>query len=140
MALSVLLKRTGLMKSMVNNFGASRAYASVAVGTDLISAAPDVSLQKARSWDEGVSSKFATTPLKIIFKVPNQNYCLHFEVLKIIFNFSYNRLKYCISLSFWFLLYCDFQDKKVVIFGLPVSYLFSSPFFNLSTRKKKENS
>ncbi|CAA2995054.1 peroxiredoxin-2F, mitochondrial [Olea europaea subsp. europaea] len=68
MALSVLLKRTGLMKSMVNNFGASRAYASVAVGTDLISAAPDVSLQKARSWDEGVSSKFATTPLKNIFK------------------------------------------------------------------------
>ncbi|CAI9776307.1 unnamed protein product [Fraxinus pennsylvanica] len=68
MALSVLLKQTGLTKSMVNSFRASRAYASVAVGTDLISAAPDVSLQKARSWDEGVSSKFAITPLKDIFK------------------------------------------------------------------------
>ncbi|KAF5950915.1 hypothetical protein HYC85_012908 [Camellia sinensis] len=45
-----------------------RAFASVAVGTDLVSAAPDVSLQKARSWDEGVASKFATTPLKDIFK------------------------------------------------------------------------
>ncbi|PON80149.1 Peroxiredoxin-2F, mitochondrial [Parasponia andersonii] len=45
-----------------------RAYASVAVGTDLVSAAPDVSLQKARTWDDGVSSKFSTTPLKDIFK------------------------------------------------------------------------
>ncbi|CAI9771000.1 unnamed protein product [Fraxinus pennsylvanica] len=68
MASSVLMKRTGLIKSIVNSFGASRAYASVAVGTDLLSTAPDVSLQKARSWDEGVSSKFATTPLKDIFK------------------------------------------------------------------------
>ena len=49
--------------------GSSRSYAAVAVGTDLVSAAPGVSLQKARSWDEGVSSKFATTPLKDIFKV-----------------------------------------------------------------------
>lgn len=70
MASTVLLKRTGLMKSMVNGFQASRAYASVAVGSDLISAAPDISLQKARTWDEGVSSKFATTSLKDIFKVP----------------------------------------------------------------------
>ncbi|KAL9689005.1 hypothetical protein QQ045_033434 [Rhodiola kirilowii] len=48
--------------------GAWRSYAKVAVGTDLVSAAPDVSLQKARTWDEGVSSKFSTTPLKEIFK------------------------------------------------------------------------
>lgn len=45
-----------------------RAYAAVAAGTDIVSAAPNVSLQKARSWDEGVSSKFSTTPLKDIFK------------------------------------------------------------------------
>ena len=47
----------------------SRAFAAVAVGTDIVSAAPNVSLQKARSWDEGVSSKFSTTPLKDIFEV-----------------------------------------------------------------------
>ncbi|XP_048136894.1 peroxiredoxin-2F, mitochondrial [Rhodamnia argentea] len=46
----------------------ARTYASIAVGGDIVSAAPGVSLQKARSWDEGVSSKFATTPLKDIFK------------------------------------------------------------------------
>lgn len=48
---------------------AARSYASLAVGMDIVSAAPDVSLQKARSWDEGVSSKFSTTPLKDIFEV-----------------------------------------------------------------------
>uniref|UniRef100_A0A7N0ZQK4 Glutaredoxin-dependent peroxiredoxin n=1 Tax=Kalanchoe fedtschenkoi TaxID=63787 RepID=A0A7N0ZQK4_KALFE len=48
--------------------GAWRSYAKVAVGSDLVSSAPDVSLQKARTWDEGVSSKFSTTPLKDIFK------------------------------------------------------------------------
>ncbi|KAK8495386.1 hypothetical protein V6N13_023155 [Hibiscus sabdariffa] len=45
-----------------------RSYASVAVGSDIVSAAPGVSLQKARSWDEGVSSKFSTTSVKDIFK------------------------------------------------------------------------
>ncbi|KAL3641984.1 hypothetical protein CASFOL_012799 [Castilleja foliolosa] len=68
MASSALLKRTALIKSVVAGFQGSRSYASVAVGSNLISAAPDVSLQKARSWDEGVSSKFATTALKDIFK------------------------------------------------------------------------
>ncbi|KAH6833025.1 peroxiredoxin IIF [Perilla frutescens var. hirtella] len=63
-----LLKRTAVMKSVISGIQASRAYASVAVGSDLISAALDVSLQRARSWDDGVSSKFATTPLKDIFK------------------------------------------------------------------------
>ncbi|XP_021761079.1 peroxiredoxin-2F, mitochondrial-like isoform X2 [Chenopodium quinoa] len=47
---------------------ASRAYASLAVGSDIVSAAPNVSLPKACSYDEGVSSKFATTPLQDIFK------------------------------------------------------------------------
>ncbi|XLR60485.1 peroxiredoxin-2F, mitochondrial [Arachis duranensis] len=45
-----------------------RSYAKVALGTDIVSAAPNVSLQKARTWDEGVSSKFSTTPLNHIFK------------------------------------------------------------------------
>ncbi|KAJ6794239.1 putative peroxiredoxin-2F, mitochondrial [Iris pallida] len=45
-----------------------RSFASASVGTDLVSAAPDVSLQKARTWDEGVSSKFSTTPLKDLFR------------------------------------------------------------------------
>ncbi|XP_009766367.1 peroxiredoxin-2F, mitochondrial [Nicotiana tabacum] len=62
---SAMLKRTTMIKSMVQSL---RSYASVSVGTDLTVAAPNVSLQKARSWDEGVSSKFSTTPLKDIFK------------------------------------------------------------------------
>ncbi|KAM5569308.1 peroxiredoxin-2F, mitochondrial [Rosa sericea] len=67
---STLLKRAShsAMRSAVGIGSSSRGYAAVAVGTDLVSAAPDVSLQKARSWDEGVSSKFSTTPLKHIFK------------------------------------------------------------------------
>ncbi|XP_031276595.1 peroxiredoxin-2F, mitochondrial isoform X1 [Pistacia vera] len=70
---SVILKRS--RPSVLRSIGdgirmgvLSRAYASVAVGSDIVSAAPDVSLQKARTWDEGVSSKFSTTPLKDIFK------------------------------------------------------------------------
>lgn len=46
-----------------------RGFASLSVGSDIISAAPNVALQKARSWDEGVASKFSTTPLKDIFQV-----------------------------------------------------------------------
>nr|GMD93548.1 peroxiredoxin-2F, mitochondrial [Ipomoea batatas] len=65
---TAMLKRTTMVKSMVNRL---RSYASVAVGSDLISAAPNASLQKARSWDEGVSSNFSTTPLKDIFKGKN---------------------------------------------------------------------
>ncbi|KAG0503071.1 hypothetical protein HPP92_003143 [Vanilla planifolia] len=45
-----------------------RAFGSLAAGIDIVSAAPGVSLQKARNWDEGVSSKFSTTPLAEIFK------------------------------------------------------------------------
>ncbi|XP_034685371.1 peroxiredoxin-2F, mitochondrial [Vitis riparia] len=70
---SRILKRSMMMKSTVESLriaaaAASRHYASVAVGTDLVSAAPDVRLQKARTWDEGVSSKFSTTTLKELFK------------------------------------------------------------------------
>ncbi|XP_050947786.1 peroxiredoxin-2F, mitochondrial isoform X2 [Cucumis melo] len=71
---SAILKRVSAsaMSSLVESIrigASSRNFAAVAVGTDIVSAAPDVSLQKARSWDEGVSSKFSTTPLKDIFKV-----------------------------------------------------------------------
>lgn len=70
---SAILRRTNsyAVRSMVDALrigGSSRSYAKLAVGTDIVSAAPDVSLQKARSWDEGVSSKFSTTALKDIFK------------------------------------------------------------------------
>ncbi|KAF9661098.1 hypothetical protein SADUNF_Sadunf19G0032400 [Salix dunnii] len=72
---SAILKRTSptcLLKSMTASLGiiggSWRSYAKVAVGTDIVSAAPGVSLQKSRTWDEGVSSKFSTTPLKDIFK------------------------------------------------------------------------
>ncbi|XP_052208649.1 peroxiredoxin-2F, mitochondrial [Diospyros lotus] len=65
-----VLKRSAMMKSVAGSLriAASRAFASVSVGSDLVSAAKDVSLQKARTWDEGVESKFSTTPLKDIFK------------------------------------------------------------------------
>lgn len=46
---------------------AERGLASV--GSDIVSAAPGVSLQKAQSWDEAVATKFSTTPLKDIFYV-----------------------------------------------------------------------
>lgn len=60
---SAILKRTRMMAQSL------RSYASISVGSDVTVAAPNVSLQKARSWDEGVSSKFSTTPIKDIFKV-----------------------------------------------------------------------
>lgn len=67
MAAATLFRRSSAIKSFV---GASlRNYASISEGTDLVAAAPNISLQKARSWDEGVSSKFATTSLQHIFKV-----------------------------------------------------------------------
>ncbi|KVH93595.1 peroxiredoxin-2F, mitochondrial isoform X1 [Cynara cardunculus var. scolymus] len=63
-----VLRRSSMMKSMATGIGESwRRFASVAVGTDLVAAAPNVSLQKARSWDEGVSSQFSTTTLSDIF-------------------------------------------------------------------------
>ncbi|XP_027119533.1 peroxiredoxin-2F, mitochondrial [Coffea eugenioides] len=69
---SAMLKRAAMVKSMgfkgLQETSRRRAYASIAEGTDLVAAAPNVSLQKARTWDEGVASKFSTTPLKDIFK------------------------------------------------------------------------
>lgn len=72
MAAATLFRRSSAIKSIAGNLRAGaclRNYASISEGTDLVSAAPNVSLQKARSWDEGVSSKFATTSLQDIFKV-----------------------------------------------------------------------
>ncbi|KAL4380458.1 hypothetical protein AHAS_Ahas04G0035500 [Arachis hypogaea] len=86
-----------------------RSYAKVALGTDIVSAAPNVSLQKARTWDEGVSSKFSTTPLNHIFKVENSNF--HFAVFP---HFQTSNLVLNVII--------DLRDKKVVIFGLPGAY------------------
>ncbi|CAN6452872.1 unnamed protein product [Victoria cruziana] len=67
-SVNFLLRRSGhSMRKVAAQMLGSRGYA-VSVGTDIIDAMPNVSLQKARSWDEGVSSKFSTTPLKDIFK------------------------------------------------------------------------
>eukprot|EP01018_Ginkgo_biloba_P029110 Gb_08270 [translate_table: standard] len=43
-----------------------RGFAA-SVGTDIVNVASDVKLQKARTWDEGVSSQFSTTPLSELF-------------------------------------------------------------------------
>ncbi|KAK7332303.1 hypothetical protein VNO80_29053 [Phaseolus coccineus] len=63
-----LVKR--VMKSLCAAHGirSSSSLAKVEVGTDILSIAPNVSLQKARTWDEGVASNFLTTPLPDIFK------------------------------------------------------------------------
>ncbi|GAB2263780.1 hypothetical protein Droror1_Dr00025914 [Drosera rotundifolia] len=67
MASAMMRRSTATLRSVMGV--AFRDYASVSVGLDIVSAAPDVSLQKARTWDEGLSSKFSTTPLSEIFKV-----------------------------------------------------------------------
>ncbi|GAB2235489.1 hypothetical protein Drorol1_Dr00025914 [Drosera rotundifolia] len=66
MASAMMRRSTATLRSVMGV--AFRDYASVSVGLDIVSAAPDVSLQKARTWDEGLSSKFSTT-LSEIFKV-----------------------------------------------------------------------
>ncbi|XP_042488428.1 peroxiredoxin-2F, mitochondrial [Macadamia integrifolia] len=71
MASAILRRSNGSsMQWMATGFRAavSRAFASVSVGADIVDAAPGVSLQKARTWEEGLSSNFSTTPLKDIFK------------------------------------------------------------------------
>ncbi|XP_068652255.1 peroxiredoxin-2F, mitochondrial [Aristolochia californica] len=65
---SAIVKRSGSAVKPMMWALRSRAFASVSVGSDIVSAAPDVTLQKARTWDEGVESNFSTTPLKDIFK------------------------------------------------------------------------
>ena len=64
---ATLARRAGRSTAAAALWGAARGFASV--GSDIVSAVPGVSLQKARSWDEGVATKFATTPLKDIFYV-----------------------------------------------------------------------
>ncbi|KAJ0234202.1 3-dehydrosphinganine reductase TSC10B [Hirschfeldia incana] len=66
MAMSLLKLRSAANVSPIGVL--SRAFSKLSEGTDITSAAPGVSLQKARTWDEGVSSKFSTTPLTDIFK------------------------------------------------------------------------
>ncbi|KAI4369622.1 hypothetical protein MLD38_018045 [Melastoma candidum] len=70
MALASLIARRTVSTPYILRWAGGRySYASVAVGSDLVSTAgPEVSLQKARSWDEGVASNFSTTPLSEIFK------------------------------------------------------------------------
>ena len=63
-AMAALARRAGGSPAAAL-WAAARGFASV--GSDIVSAAPGVSLQKARSWDEGVATKFSTTPLKDIF-------------------------------------------------------------------------
>lgn len=119
MAAATLFRRSSAIKSIAGNLraGASlRNYASISEGTDLVSAAPNVSLQKARSWDEGVSSKFATTSLLDIFKV---FYTYMFIYLNISFRVFFFLIYWFHFYLFWFCV----QDKKIVIFGLPVSYI-----------------
>lgn len=108
---SAILRRTNsyAVRSMVDALrigGSSRSYAKLTMGADIVSAAPDVSLQKARSWDEGVSSKFSTTALKDIFKVcqaTKKKMSLHFSPFFrifswILFNFIFTGQESC---DFW---------------------------------------
>ncbi|KAL5097331.1 hypothetical protein RYX36_001658 [Vicia faba] len=62
------LRSSPTTKSLSSVLHGIRSYAKVATGTDILSAASNVSLQKARTWDQGVESKFSTTPVKEIFK------------------------------------------------------------------------
>lgn len=112
MATSVInrLRSSSTTKSLSSVLHGIRSYAKVATGTDILSAASNVSLQKARTWDEGVESKFSTTPVNDIFKVLSH----HFSS-----NFQY---PFCsITNGCFFFFDLMLQDKKVVIFGLPVS-------------------
>ncbi|KAA3480417.1 peroxiredoxin-2F, mitochondrial-like [Gossypium australe] len=69
MASTILRRATSsVIKSSLLTEASRRSYASVAVGTDILSAASQVSLQKARSWGEGVTSNFSTTSVNDIFK------------------------------------------------------------------------
>ncbi|KAK2447792.1 peroxiredoxin IIF [Trifolium repens] len=61
-------RSSSTLKSLSSLLLQAKSYAKVATGTDIISAASNVSLQKARTWDEGVASKFSTTPINDIFK------------------------------------------------------------------------
>ncbi|KAK7359741.1 hypothetical protein VNO77_01706 [Canavalia gladiata] len=60
-----LVKRA--MKSLCG-ITASSSFHKAVPGTDILTAAPNVSLQKACTWDQAVASQFSATPLKDIFK------------------------------------------------------------------------
>ncbi|KAL4205516.1 hypothetical protein AMTRI_Chr01g114980 [Amborella trichopoda] len=102
MASVVLRRRMAANLSSINRINTSynnaRGFAA-AVGTDIVDSCPEVRLSKARSWDEGVSSKFSTTPLSQIFKFAFLFLCNH--------------------PGFWLL--CR-QGRKVVVFGLPGAF------------------
>jgi hypothetical protein len=107
-------RSSSTLKSLSSLLLQTKSYAKVATGTDIISAASNVSLQKARTWDEGVASKFSTTPINDIFKV---------SLLSLFhYNFQYPFFIFVQLLMGIFLFFnLMLQDKKVVIFGLPVS-------------------
>jgi len=86
-----LVKR--VMKSLCAAHGmrSSSSLAKVKVGTDILCIAPNVSLQRARTWDQSVASNFLTTPLVDIFKVPT-TFCSILTLKPILFIFS---LSYC---------------------------------------------
>ncbi|XP_027338206.1 peroxiredoxin-2F, mitochondrial-like [Abrus precatorius] len=62
------LKRTMNSLCAVLGIGNSSSIHKVAPGTDILSIAPNLSLQKACTWDEAFNSNFSTTPLEDIFK------------------------------------------------------------------------
>lgn len=64
-----VMNRARSSSSVKSVIGIIRSYAKLATGSDIVSTASNVSLQKARTWDDGVASKFSTTPIKDIFKV-----------------------------------------------------------------------
>ena len=87
---------------------------SAAVGSQ-IDADASVHLQKARSWDEGVSSNFSTTPLQEIFQVSIHEFiCMELAV----FSFPF-----CLSL---------FSLILVVLFSFSFTYLTLFSVFLLS--------
>ncbi|KAL2341258.1 hypothetical protein Fmac_009198 [Flemingia macrophylla] len=61
-----LVKR--VMKSLCAANGMTSSSSSLAKGTNILSIAPNVSLQQARTWDQALVSNFSTTPLTHIFK------------------------------------------------------------------------
>ncbi|NP_001351910.1 putative peroxiredoxin-2F, mitochondrial [Cicer arietinum] len=63
-----VMNRARSSSSVKSVIGIIRSYAKLATGSDIVSTASNVSLQKARTWDDGVASKFSTTPIKDIFK------------------------------------------------------------------------
>lgn len=51
-----------------------QCLASFSAGIKQINLLSDLTLQEARTWDEGLASRFSTTPLSDIFKVTNNTF------------------------------------------------------------------